>query len=258
MEHESNPTAAILIIGNEILSGRTKDTNINFIANELIELGIDLKEVRVVEDDEHAIVEGVNTLREKFTYVFTTGGIGFTHDDITSACIAKAFGRDTYIDPEIETRIANHYKETLNDSRLSMARVPVGISGLVENPVSHVPSFYIENVFVLAGMPSVMRGMFQSLKPLLKTGKRVKSVGIRSSVLEGMIAVDLQKLQDDFPSVSIGSYPFYEYDDPKNRGTVLVARSRDYDALTLAFHELQNLIIQVGGEPIIEQGIDTP
>jgi molybdenum cofactor synthesis domain-containing protein len=243
-------TAAILIIGNEILSGRTRDTNLNYIASELGEQGIDLKEVRVVEDDEAAIIEAVNALRIKYTYVFTTGGIGFTHDDITAACIAKAFGQPLVYHPKIESCIHAHYHGAMTVAGKRMALVPQHVSGLIENPVSHIPSFYIGNVYVLAGMPSVMRGMFQSLKHTLAKGRRVQSVSLRSALVESTIAHDLEAIQNHFPAVAIGSYPFYN--PPRDIGTVLVARSRDEVALGEAVDALTQMIKGFGGEPTVE------
>lgn len=246
---EEVPTAAILLIGNEILSGRTQDTNLSFIAKNLGDMGIDLLEVRVVPDDEAAIIEGVNALRKKYTYLFTTGGIGFTHDDITTACVAKAFNRPLEVNDEMMTILEKYYGDRFNEARRRMALVPEGVN-LIENPVSGAPTYQIENVFVLAGMPSVMKGMFETLKPRLQRGPKVLSSSVKCYLTEGVLADELENIQNKYPSVSLGSYPFYL--TPPEVGTVLVARGRNKVDVAKVTHELIELIRRLGGTPEVE------
>lgn len=166
-------TAALLVIGDEILSGRTKDKNIGYIAEYLTNSGIDLREVRVVPDVEAEIVDAINALRARYTYLFTTGGIGPTHDDITADCVAKAFGVSIDVDPRAVNVMLERYKpEELNEARLRMARIPAGAE-LIENPVSKAPGFMIDNVIVMAGVPNIMQAMLDHVAPRLKTGTRV-------------------------------------------------------------------------------------
>ena len=186
-------TAAVLVIGDEILSGRTKDKNIGFIADYLTAIGIDLKEVRVISDDESAIIEALNALRARYTYVFTTGGIGPTHDDITAECVAKAFGVGISHHPEavaiLKERMAKIGGE-LNEARLRMARIPHG-AALVKNNVSGAPGFWIENVIVMAGVPSIMQAMVDEVAPKLKTGAKLLSETIRADAKEGDVGTEL-------------------------------------------------------------------
>jgi len=225
-------TAALLVIGDEILSGRTKDKNIGFIAEYLTAIGIDLKEVRVVPDEEGEIVAGLNALRKRYTYVFTTGGIGPTHDDITADSVAKAFGVSIDVDP----RALKLFKERaphleLNEARLRMARIPAGAE-LVENKVSVAPGFRIDNVIVMAGVPAIMQAMLDALAPRLPTGQRMLSRSVPAGMGEGRIAKPLADVQKAFPDVSIGSYPTFEPE--VGFTTVLVMRSRDEERLTAA------------------------
>ncbi len=245
---ESSLTAAILIIGDEILSGRTQDTNVKTIANKLNALGIDLKEVRIVPDEENEIIEAVNILRKKYIYLFTTGGIGATHDDITVASIAKAFGRKLVVNEEASNAIIHHYGKHINDIRLQMAYMPENVT-LIQNPVSGVPTFYIDNVFVLAGMPSVMVGMFDMVQNILQKGQKILTKTVTSSIVEGIMANDLATIQNNFNTVSIGSYPFYNY--PKI-GASIVLRSRDQNKLTEATKAVTHMIKRYGIEPEIE------
>jgi len=205
-------TAALLVIGDEILSGRTKDKNIGFLADYLTALGIDLREVRVVADDEAAIVEAVNALRVRNTYLFTTGGIGPTHDDITADCVAKAFGVTIDHDPRAVAILKERYPnpEDLNESRLRMARIPAG-ADLVDNPISKAPGFMLGNVVVMAGVPSIMQAMLEAVTPKLKTGQKMLSVSIDSNGLpEGIYASGLGAVQKSHPGVIIGSYPHFD------------------------------------------------
>src|ERR1051325_11695522 len=203
-------TAAVLVIGDEILSGRTKDKNIGFIAEYLTNIGIDLREVRVVADVEDEIVAALDALRHRYTYVFTTGGIGPTHDDITPDCVAKAFGVTIDVDPRAKalllTRIA---EKDLNEARLRMARVPKG-ADLILNKVSPAPGFRIGNVHVMAGVPSIMQAMLDEVAPTLKTGVKMLSDTVRADLREGDIGTPLGAIAKAYPDVMIGSYPFQD------------------------------------------------
>lgn len=220
------PTAAVLLIGNEVLSGRTKDKNLGFIADYLAALGIDLLEARVVADDEGDIVAAVNALRARYSYVFTTGGIGPTHDDITADCIAKAFGVGISHHPEAVEILMAYFKENgrePNEARMRMARVPDGAT-LVENPVSKAPGFRMENVFVMAGVPKIMQAMMDKIAPQLVKGAIVQARTIVFQGGEGDVAKPLKEIQARFSNVTIGSYPF---ESPQGFATNLVLRSRD-------------------------------
>ncbi|MGA9764777.1 MAG: molybdopterin-binding protein [Rhodomicrobium sp.] len=217
-------TAALLVIGDEILSGRTKDTNIGFIAAQCTEIGIRLKEVRIVPDDEGAIIAGVNALRAAYTYVFTTGGIGPTHDDITADSIARAFGVPIDIDSRAVALMRERYAETdLTPTRLRMARIPEGAE-LIENSVSKAPGFMIGNVIVMAGVPPIMQAMLHAVTPNLRTGAKLLSDTIRVNAAEGRVAIPLAECQRAFPDVAMGSYPFFV---EGRYGTNLVLRSTD-------------------------------
>lgn len=228
-------TASFLIIGDEILSGRTQDSNLNFLAKNLTELGIDLREVRVVPDIEKEIIDAVNALRSKFTYVFTSGGIGPTHDDITSASIAKAFGDKLIKSEEGERVLIQYYGEgNVNEARLKMAFVP-SRSTLLDNPISSAPGFRIENVFVMAGIPKIFQVMFFAAREELETGKKMQSRELKTNFTESVIAKKLTDLQHQFPQVVMGSYPF-------DGGTSLVFRSRDYDAMEIAIADMDKFL----------------
>src|SRR6195256_474825 len=205
-------TAGILVIGDEILSGRTKDKNIGFIAEYLTNIGIDLKEVRVVADDEADIISALDALRHRYPYVFTTGGIGPTHDDITADSVAKAFGVSIAVDPRavkiMQERFAARGVE-MNEARLRMARIPAG-ADLVDNKMSGAPGFKIGNVFVMAGVPSIMQVMLDSAAPMLKTGAKMLSETVRGDVREGDIGTELGEIAKLHPETSIGSYPFFD------------------------------------------------
>lgn len=238
----SNPTAAILIIGNEILSGRTLDINTQEIALRLGDIGIIVIEARTISDNKNAIIDAVRELKSKCDYVFTTGGIGPTHDDITSEAVAAAFNVDYVINQEIYNILKNHYEslgEQLNPAREKMAYIPEGSTLLRANGVTIVPGFKIENVFVMAGIPKVMQAMLQSALPMLKTGRVVKSKSLEVMIGESKIAMPFENLQNKYPQVDMGSYPF-----TKNNvnGTTLVLRSTDYNALETSFQELTDII----------------
>lgn len=202
-------TAALVVIGDEILSGRTKDVNIGATADFCTELGIDLMEVRVVSDIQEDIVAAVNAVRARYTYVFTTGGIGPTHDDITADAIAKAFGVALPINAEARAMLESRWKQTgteVNEARLRMARIPEGAS-LIVNSVSAAPGFRIGNVHVMAGVPKIMLAMLEAIAPTLQGGKKIKSITIRCRVGEGTIGGPLGRIQEEFPDVKMGSYP---------------------------------------------------
>lgn len=235
-----NPTAAILLIGDEILSGRTQDTNGNYLAKRLTENGIDLCEIRVVSDDQGDIVAAVNALRSRYDYVFTSGGIGPTHDDITADAIAAAFNVGIGIRADARAVLASHYDDpdtALNPMRLRMARIPDG-AALIENPVSKAPGFQLENVFVMAGVPAVFTAMVTSILPDLTGGDPVQSISVRIDRPEGEVAEPLAAIAARFPEASIGSYPFAR--DGKF-GSNLVARATDTSLLATIETELQKL-----------------
>ncbi|HSL80936.1 MAG TPA: molybdopterin-binding protein [Pseudolabrys sp.] len=238
-------TAAVLVIGDEILSGRTKDKNIGYIADYLTAIGIDLKEVRVVADEAAAIVDALNALRAKYTYVFTTGGIGPTHDDITADCVAEAFDVALEFHPEaiaiLKERLAKTGGE-LNEARLRMARIPKG-AALVANKVSGAPGFWIGNVITMAGIPAVMQGMLDEVAPKLKTGTKLLSETIRADAKEGDVGTELGAIAKAHPSAIIGSYPFI--DERNGPNTNIVVRSRDADELAAVKAEVEGMLKKV-------------
>ena len=239
-------TAAVLVIGDEILSGRTKDKNIGFIADLLTAIGIQLREVRVVPDVEDKIVAGLNSLRGAYDYVFTTGGIGPTHDDITADAIAKAFGVAIDVDPRAVAVMAPHYEARgleFTQSRRRMARIPAG-ADLIENTVSKAPGFMIGNVIVMAGVPNIMQAMMQAVTPRLATGKKMLSAAVTVRRPESEIAELFAEVQKLHPAVPMGSYPF---SDDQGYGANLVLRSTDPDQLEAA---RQALIARLKAEGI--------
>jgi molybdenum cofactor synthesis domain-containing protein len=232
-----NPTAAILVIGDEILSGRTRDANMHHLANILSEIGIDLKEARFVRDDEPAIIDSVRALSKGYDHVFTSGGIGPTHDDITADAIAAAF--ETHIDVREDalTILKAHYERQgveLNEARLRMARIPDGAE-LIDNPVSSAPGFRLGNVYVMAGVPSIFQAMVQSVLPSFTGGLPILSETLRVERGEGDIAAELGALAKAYPDVSMGSYPFQK---DGVYGTNLVLRSSDRVRLAAAKEDL--------------------
>jgi molybdenum cofactor synthesis domain-containing protein len=239
-------TACVLIIGNEILSGRTPDANLAFIAQGLNEVGVRVREARVIPDDPAAIVAAVNEARGKFDYVLTTGGIGPTHDDITAQCIADAFGVPLTLHPDAKRLLEGHYPPgTLNEARLRMAMMPEG-AALLPNPISRAPGFQVENVFVLAGVPQVMQATFNELKHRLRGGARWHSRSVSCGLGEGAIAAELSALQNRYPDLEIGSYPYFRRSD---FGVTLVVRGTDRDRIAAATAELKTLIRTLGGDP---------
>jgi len=241
-------TAALLVIGDEILSGRTKDKNIGYVAEYLTGLGIDLKEVRVVPDEEAEIVAALNALRARYTYVFTTGGIGPTHDDITADCVAKAFGVSLEYHPRAVEIMRARVALTggvMNEARMRMTRVPVG-GELVLNKISGAPGFRIGNVIVMAGIPSVMQAMLEYVTPQLKTGARMLSESVRADCREGDIGTELGAIAKMHPDVVIGSYPFM--DEKSAANTHVVIRSRDPQKLAAAKRAVEAMLIGVKAE----------
>jgi molybdenum cofactor synthesis domain-containing protein len=243
------PTAAVLIIGNEILSGRTQDVNLNHIAVRLTALGIRLLEARVAPDIEAEIVDAVRALSARYDYVFTTGGIGPTHDDITTDSIAKAFGRPVVVDPTTAALMEAHYGAgKVTPGRLRMARVPEGAI-LIENPVSAAPGFRIGNVFVMAGVPAIMRAMFDSLAPTLATGPAILSRSVACNLGESLLAEPLGRIQGRHPDVDIGSYPWFRRGA---FGVSLVSRGTDPAVLDGVADEIAAMIRELGGDPVAE------
>src|ERR1700731_569923 len=226
-------TAGLLVIGDEILSGRTKDKNIGYVAEYLTVIGIDLKEVRIVPDEEPEIVAALNALRGRYDYVFTTGGIGPTHDDITADAVAKAFGVSIDYDPRaaeiLRVRMAQ-VGGVMNEARMRMARLPAG-ADLVLNKVSAAPGFWIGNVIVMAGVPSIMQAMLDYVAPKLATGAKMLSETVRADTREGDIGTELGAVAKAHPDVMIGSYPFM---DERGPNTNIVVRARDAEKLAAA------------------------
>jgi molybdenum cofactor synthesis domain-containing protein len=244
-------TAAVLVIGDEILSGRTKDKNIGYIADYLVGLGIDLCEVRIVPDIEAEIIAAVNALRERYTYVFTTGGIGPTHDDITADCIAKAFGVAIEEDPRAIALMLERYRlEDLNAARRRMARIPAGAE-LIENAVSKAPGFQLGNVIVMAGVPSVMHAMLDAVAPRLKTGAKVMMVTIEAEDLpEGAYAAPLGAIAASHAGVGIGSYPSFQNGAFHNR---IVVRGKDEGGVAAAVADVRTMLLSLAAERIRPQ-----
>ncbi|MDV7339544.1 molybdopterin-binding protein [Terasakiella sp. A23] len=240
-------TACILIIGNEVLSGRTKDVNLSFLGTALNELGIQVREARVIPDVADTIVETVNYARKTYDYVFTTGGIGPTHDDITSECVARAFGLDFGHNAQAVAILKSHYKpEDLNEARLRMARTPKGAI-LIENPISKAPGYQVENVFVLAGVPKIMRAMFDNLKDRLTGGATVLSQTVTTNLGEGIIAGPLSDIQTRFEDIDIGSYPYFK---EGNFGVSLVMRSTDEARIDECSKIIKDMVENLGGKLI--------
>ena len=242
-DSEQPITAAILVIGDEILSGRTKDKNIGYISEYLTAVGVDLREVRVVPDAEEEIVAALNALRHRYTYVFTTGGIGPTHDDITADCVAKAFGVPIDYDPRAVALLKQRFQgPDLNEARMRMTCIPQG-ADLVTNKVSLAPGFWIGNVIVMAGVPTIMQAMLDEVGPKLKTGRQMLSESVRADAREGDIGTELGEVAKAHPDVSIGSYPFF--DDKSGPNTNVVVRSRDAAKLAAAKTAVERMLTEV-------------
>ena len=239
-------SAAILVIGDEILSGRTKDKNIGYIAEYLTAIGIDVREVRVVPDEADEIVAALNALRERYTYVFTTGGIGPTHDDITADAVARAFGVGIDIDPRAVALMRERYAEgELNEARLRMARIPFG-ADLIENPISKAPGFRIGNVITMAGVPSIMQAMLDAVAPTLQGGKRMLAESIDADGLaEGNYAAGLGQIAAGHSGVSIGSYPSFTGTGFRNQ---IVVRGKDEADVAAAVAAVRDLLASLAGD----------
>ena len=248
MSDASKPvTACMIVIGNEILSGRTKDANLAWIAVRLNEIGVRLMEARVIPDVEATIVATVREVRDRFDYVFTSGGIGPTHDDITADYIAKSFNVGIDVHPEARTRLERHYAPgEFNAARMRMARIPDGAT-LIDNPISKAPGFRIGNVFVMAGVPQIFQAMFESLRHQLVGGPMLLSRTVSAYLPEGRLAAGLAALQDQEGAVEIGSYPFYR---GSKSGCSIVLRSTDAGRLGAATDAVKSMMRGLGGEPI--------
>ncbi|MBH67051.1 MAG: competence/damage-inducible protein A [Rhodospirillaceae bacterium] len=245
-------TSAFVIIGNEILSGRTKDVNLAYLAKELVITGIRLEEVRVIQDDRHVIADTIRVLRKKYDYIFTSGGIGPTHDDITCESVAQSFGLEVEYHPDALERMKVHAKERgvqLNEARLRMARTPVGAT-LILNPVSAAPGFTVENVHVMAGVPAVFQAMVNELLPTLRAGTRIHSKTVVCNLGEGTVARGLEEIQKNHPTIDIGSYPFFR---DGIYGTSLVLRGPSIVALETVAEAIRHLIKNHGGNPVDEE-----
>ena len=239
----TNPTAAMLVIGDEILSGRTRDSNMHYLAQELTKHGIDLIEARMVADDAEGIIDAVQTLSARVDHLFTSGGIGPTHDDITADCIAAAFETPIDVRDDARALLAAHYAQSgkeLNEARLRMARIPDGAS-LIDNPVSIAPGFTLRNVHVMAGVPTIFETMVASVLPTLSGGAPVLSQSLRLERGEGEIAAPLGKLAERYPALSFGSYPFQ---NNGIHGTNIVIRGQDGGALDAAMTDLAAMVAQ--------------
>jgi len=246
-------TACLIIIGNEILSGRTQDANLAYLAKWLNERGVRLMEARVIPDIEATIVATVNECRRAFDYVFTTGGIGPTHDDITAASVAKAFGLPLVRREEAVELMRKFYGDAnLTEARLRMAHTPEGAE-FIENPISRAPGFRIENVFVMAGVPLIMQGMLESLAHVITGGEPVRSRAVWAHTPESTVAEGIAAIQNRHEGVDIGSYPFYR---DGRTGTTLIARSTDLATLDAVQAELMDVIRAAGGEPHLGDATD--
>ncbi len=243
-----NPTACLLVIGDEVLSGRTQDVNVKYLATRLGALGIPLREVRIIPDMPEVIVATVNDVRPRFDYIFTTGGIGPTHDDITSECVAAAFGVPWEPHPEAWARLERHYKPgDFNPARQRMATMPRGAT-LIDNAVSIAPGFIIGNVHVMAGVPRIMQTMFEALAPGLRGGVPVESRSVHAlGLMEGSIAAALGEIQARYPEIAIGSYPFYR---KEGNGVAIVAKGTDIARAEAAIGEVTAMIVAQGKTPI--------
>ncbi len=243
-------TASVVIIGNEILSGRTQDTNLAYIARQLNEWGVRVEEARVIPDVEGVIVAAVNDARSRFDYVFTTGGIGPTHDDITADCMARAFGVPLVVSDEIAGRIRRRpAPEDVMENRLRMARIPEGAT-LVDNPTGGPHGFRMENVFVMAGIPSVMQAMLSTVGGEIEGGDIVRSRSVTAYLGESQIAAALADIQARYTNVELGSYPFYR---AERYGTTLVMRGTRRTDLRSMLEEVKAAIIAAGEQPIVDE-----
>ena len=234
------PTASMLVIGDELLSGRTQDANMHHLANKLTEIGINLSEARFIRDDAAVIVSNIVELSTKFDYLFTSGGIGPTHDDITTDCVAEAFGRQVSVRPDAFKILKKYYDEKgieLNEARLRMARIPEK-ADLIENLISGAPGYIIDNVYVMAGVPRIFQSMLQTVLPNLKKGTPTLSISIKLYKGEGDIALELEQIVKAFSKLTFGSYPFNENGI---HGTNIVIRGKDKKLMIQAEKEVRAL-----------------
>ena len=240
-------TAAILVIGDEVLSGRTQDVHVSHLAKELGHIGITVKEARIIADDRAAIVAAVNHCRAAYTYVLTTGGIGPTHDDMTSEAIAAAFDVPYEFHAEAKALLEDYYKgQDFNEGRQRMAKMPRGAI-LIDNPVSTAPGFQVENVFVMAGVPSIARAMLQSVLPRLTGGAVLQSRSVSATATEGQLAAPLGEIQSQFPDLMLGSYPYYRN---KGFGVSVVIRGTDDARLDTAVEHVEAMFRALGQDPV--------
>jgi molybdenum cofactor synthesis domain-containing protein len=236
-------TAAFIIIGDEILSGRTKDENLNFLACALGENGVSLKEARVVPDIEQEIIDAVNAARKKYDYIFTSGGVGTTHDDITIEAIAKAFGDNLVKNEEAANLLASYYGSRLTEIHMKMAYLP-SRAKLIENDILSPSGFVVENVFVLAGVPRIFRAMFEGIKKEIVGGAKIKSREIKISLPESSIAKVFADLQKKYPQVIMGSYP-------SETGASLVFRSAEYEFIDISLEEMVKILQEIDPKSIV-------
>lgn len=252
----SSKSAAILVIGDEILSGRTKDKNIGWLAEQLNEMGIDLIEARVIADVEEVIIRHVKELSHAYDYVFTSGGIGPTHDDITTQSIANAFGKKVIRHPEAVRRLLAHYEGTdipFNEARQKMADIPED-ARLIDNPASAAPGFILENIYVMAGVPSILQAMFEGLRDSLQGGQKRMRLTVQCAIGEGTIATIMQQVSDSYDGLSVGSYPWFK---PGQFGTAVVVSSKARDDVFDAAEMVARLVKADGYDAfILEEGQD--
>jgi len=248
------PTAAIIVIGDEILSGRTADKNINWLAGKLYERGINLTEARVIGDNEALIIDTVRAMSSAYDLVFTSGGIGPTHDDITTACIARAFGAEVIRHPEANQRLIDHYTGTgleYNAARQKMADIPAGAT-LIDNPVSAAPGFILGNVYVLPGVPSILQAMVENMGDQLPGGIKAFRLTVQTDIGEGSLAEGLARIEAAHQGVSVGSYPWFK---PGTYGTALVVSGLDRIQVEAAATALVELVESFGGTGFIDEKV---
>ena len=233
----AHPSAAIIIIGNEVLSGRTQDKHVSFFASELEKLGIPVVEVRIIRDQVDLIAKHVNELRFQATYVFTTGGIGPTHDDVTAEGIACAFSVEVEENPEALNILLEYYGDQINEGRRRMARMPKG-ARLISNPLSSAPGFFVENVYTFAGIPSVAQAMFFSIAAQLQKGEEIFSSSHVFEIPESLVAMKLAHIQSQYDDVEIGSYPYFKQGKV---GTTIIGRSKNSGSLNRAMEDIRGI-----------------
>ena len=246
----NNLNAGVIIIGDEILSGRTQDTNANFIANKLINAGIKLEQIRIIQDDQKTIIKTVKEFHKSYNYVFTTGGIGPTHDDITSKSIAIAFNKKYCFHPQAFKMLKTYYPEgEFNEARQKMAKMPEDVE-LILNPVTIAPGFIIQNIYVLPGVPNIMKKMFKNILKNIQKGNPKKIVTINTNLFESLIAKQLSKIQENNPECSIGSYPYFNLIE-KSGSVNIVVSSWTLIKLDHITNEIKDMISLLGGKSSI-------